>query len=81
MGAKERIVRVTEQIASCDTSDKGESMEEIMQLERVTVAAGQLSVVPVTNAPVVCAMPAHAAVLDFDDRISSSTSTSAVCSV
>jgi ribonuclease HI len=51
--AEEQIARVTEQIASGGTGDRGESMEDIMQLERVTVAAGQLSVVPVTNAPVV----------------------------
>jgi hypothetical protein len=51
--AEEHITRVIEQIASGGTGDIGESMEEIMQLERVTVAAGQLSVVPVTNALVV----------------------------
>jgi hypothetical protein len=51
--AEQQTARVTEQIASGDTRDRGESIEEIMQLERVTVAAGQLSVVPVTNAPVV----------------------------
>ena len=44
---------VTEQIASDDNSDRGESMEEIMQLERVTIAAGTMSVAPVTDAPVV----------------------------
>jgi hypothetical protein len=53
VAAEAQIARVTEQIASCDTSDKGESMEEIMQLERVTVAAGTMSVAPDTNAPVV----------------------------
>jgi hypothetical protein len=51
--AEEQIARVTEHIASGGTGDTVESMEEIIQLERVAVAAGQMSVVPVTNAPVV----------------------------
>ena len=53
MAAEAQIARVTERIASGDNSDRGESMEEIMQLERVTVAAGTMSVAPDTNAPVV----------------------------
>jgi hypothetical protein len=52
VAAEAQIVRVTEH-ASGDTSDRGESMEEIMQLERVTVAAGTMSVAPDTNAIVV----------------------------
>ena len=53
VAAEGRIARVTERIALGDNSDRGESMEEIMQLERVTVAAGTMSVAPDTNALVV----------------------------
>ena len=53
VAAEAQIARVTEQIASGDNSDRGESMEEIMQLERVTVAAGTMSVAPDANASVV----------------------------
>ena len=51
MGAKQQIVRVIGDI--CDTGDSGESMEEIMQLERVTVTSSTMSLEPVTDAPVV----------------------------
>ena len=52
---EEKIKRVTKQIASGCICDIEESMEEIMQLERVTVAAGAaaMSVAPVADAPVV----------------------------
>ena len=51
--AEEQIARVTEQIASGDKGDRDESIEEIMQLERVIVAAGTMSVAPVPDASVV----------------------------
>jgi hypothetical protein len=51
--AEEQIKRATEQIASGGTCDSGESMEEIMQLERVLVAAGAMSVALVVDSPVV----------------------------
>ena len=51
--AEEHIARVIEHIASGSTGDRVESMEEIMQLERVTVAAGTISVALVTDALVV----------------------------
>jgi hypothetical protein len=38
--AGEQIKRATKQVAPSDTCDSGESMTEIMQLERVTVVAG-----------------------------------------
>jgi hypothetical protein len=50
---EEHIARVIEHTASCGTGDMGESMEEIMQLERVTAAAGTMSVALVTDAPIV----------------------------
>ena len=53
MEAEQHIARLTEQIASCGTGDNAESMEEIIQLERVTAAAGAMDVEPVTDAPVV----------------------------
>jgi hypothetical protein len=51
--AEEQIARVIEQIASGCKGDIEESTEEIMQLERVTITAGAMSVAPVTDAPVV----------------------------
>jgi hypothetical protein len=51
--AGEHIVRATKQIASCGTCDVGESMEDIMQLDKVTVVAGTISVELETDVPVV----------------------------
>ena len=50
--AEKRLARVTEQIALGDTYDSLETMEDIMQLERVTVAMGDLEVEIVDNAGV-----------------------------
>ena len=50
--AEKRLARVTEQIALGDTDDSLETMEDIMQLERVTVAMGDLEVEIVDNAGV-----------------------------
>ena len=52
VGAKEHIVRVTEQNASSDTRGSLETMEEITQLERVIVAVGALTIESVDNARV-----------------------------
>jgi hypothetical protein len=40
---QKKIAKITEQIAAGDRGDNLETMEEIMQLERVTVAAGAMS--------------------------------------
>jgi hypothetical protein len=51
--AEEKIQIFTEQIASGDgRSDSIETMEEIRQLERVTVAAGAMTLENVEDAPV-----------------------------
>ena len=46
---QKKIANITDQIASGDRGDSLETMEEIMQLERVTVAAGAMSIESVEN--------------------------------
>jgi hypothetical protein len=46
---QKNIAKITEQIAAGDRGDNLETMEERMQLERVTVAAGAMSIESVEN--------------------------------
>ena len=46
---QKKIANITDQIAAGDRGDSLETMEEIMQLERVTVAAGAMSIESVEN--------------------------------
>jgi hypothetical protein len=47
--AEKQTAKVTKQMASGDIDDSLETMDEIMQLERVTVAAGAMSTESVDN--------------------------------
>jgi hypothetical protein len=71
VGAEEHIVRVTKQIASYDTGGSSGTMEEIMQLERVTITVGTMALESVENAPVndiARSTSSYAVVLDINDR-------------